>query len=183
MAWGVSGYMNVCLGDHETAIRHSASAMRLSPLDPRLWQWAFNTALGHFFAGRYDKAISWAESALRDSAEPRWHNTYDRSKSCARRPCGRSAESYSTIVPARPDDIHFQSQRCTGPFDDWKTSRNTKRACEGRGCRSNRRQHLRMPEFDDQPQTSGFSSTSVTTRRSPLSLMPADFSSASRASA
>jgi TolB-like protein len=66
MAWGVSGWMNVCLGNHETAIRHAARAMRLSPLDPRLWQWAWNTALGHFFAGRYDKATSWAESALRD---------------------------------------------------------------------------------------------------------------------
>jgi tetratricopeptide (TPR) repeat protein len=66
MAWGLSGYMNVCLGDHETAIKHSARAMRLSPLDPRLWQWAFNTALGHFFADRYDQATSWAQSALRD---------------------------------------------------------------------------------------------------------------------
>jgi len=48
MAWGISGYMNVCLGNHEIAIRHSARAMRLSPLDPRLWQWSFNNALGHF---------------------------------------------------------------------------------------------------------------------------------------
>ena len=34
IAWGVSGWMKICFGEHNTAIEHAARAMRLSPLDP-----------------------------------------------------------------------------------------------------------------------------------------------------
>jgi TolB-like protein len=101
MAWGVSGWMNVCLGDHETAIRHSARAMRLSPLDPRLWQWAFNRALGHFFAGRYDKAMSWAESALRDQPN---HAGTIRLIAASHALAGRAEEAQKAIVRLRQLD-------------------------------------------------------------------------------
>jgi TolB-like protein len=65
-AWGSSGYMKICFGEHNTAIEHEARAMRLSPLDSRRWAWQFHTALAHFFAGRYDDAVSWAEATLRE---------------------------------------------------------------------------------------------------------------------
>jgi adenylate cyclase len=65
-AWGASGWMKVCLGDPDTAVEHAALAMRLSPLDPRLFVWQFSTALAHLCAGRYDDAVVWGERALRD---------------------------------------------------------------------------------------------------------------------
>jgi TolB-like protein/class 3 adenylate cyclase/Tfp pilus assembly protein PilF len=65
-AWGASGWMKVCFGEPDTAIKHAALAMRLSPLDPRLFVWQFNTALAHLCAGRYDDAAIWGERALRD---------------------------------------------------------------------------------------------------------------------
>jgi tetratricopeptide (TPR) repeat protein len=65
-AWGASGWMKVCFGEPDTAVKHVALAMRLSPLDPRLFVWQFNTALAHLCAGRYDDATIWAEKALRD---------------------------------------------------------------------------------------------------------------------
>jgi TolB-like protein/Tfp pilus assembly protein PilF len=65
IAWAFSGWMNICFGEHDIAIEHEARAMRLSPLDPRLWSWQFLTALAHFYAGRYDEAVSWAEGTLR----------------------------------------------------------------------------------------------------------------------
>jgi len=65
-AWAAAGWMKMCFGEHNTAIEHAAHAMRLNPLDPRLWGWQFNTAMAHFFAARYNEAASWAEAALRD---------------------------------------------------------------------------------------------------------------------
>jgi TolB-like protein len=65
-AWGVSGWMKICLGEHNTVIEHVARAMRLSPLDPLLWSWQHFTALSHFFEGRYDNAASWVEATLRE---------------------------------------------------------------------------------------------------------------------
>src|SRR5262245_38214260 len=42
-----------------------AFAMRLSPLDPAMPSLQATTAYAHFFAGRYDEALSWAGMALR----------------------------------------------------------------------------------------------------------------------
>src|SRR6266498_1540156 len=66
IAWGYDGWMKICFGKHDIAIETIACAMRLSPLDPRLWAWQFHTALAHFLASRYDEAASWAERALRE---------------------------------------------------------------------------------------------------------------------
>ena len=40
--------------------------MRLSPQDPQFFAMQAVAALGHFFAGRYDEAFTWAEAALRE---------------------------------------------------------------------------------------------------------------------
>src|SRR6266568_1194171 len=53
-AWACDGWMKICLGEHNIAIEHVARAMRLSPLDPRRWEWQFFTALAHLFEGRYN---------------------------------------------------------------------------------------------------------------------------------
>ncbi|TIP26674.1 MAG: adenylate cyclase [Mesorhizobium sp.] len=64
-AWGLSSWVRACFGEPDKAVEHAAGAMRLSPLDPRLFAWQFCTGLAHFCAGRYDDAVEWAESSLR----------------------------------------------------------------------------------------------------------------------
>jgi len=66
VAWGASSWMKICFGDPDTGIKHAELAMRLSPLDPRLFAWQFYTAMAHLHAGRYDDAAVWVEKALRD---------------------------------------------------------------------------------------------------------------------
>ena len=65
LAWGYSSWVKTCLGEPDKGVEHAARAMRLSPLDPRLFSWQFCTALAYFCAGHYDDAVLWAERALR----------------------------------------------------------------------------------------------------------------------
>jgi TolB-like protein/class 3 adenylate cyclase/Tfp pilus assembly protein PilF len=69
-AWHFSGWVRVYLGEPGAAIEHLTHAMRLSPLDP--YAVGMNTAMAfaHFFAGRYDEALLWADKAVR--GEPRF---------------------------------------------------------------------------------------------------------------
>jgi TolB-like protein len=67
-AWYCSGWVKLFLGKPELAIRDFAHSMRLSPLDPYMYVAKSGIALVHFFAGRYDEALSWAEKALQESA-------------------------------------------------------------------------------------------------------------------
>jgi TolB-like protein len=64
-AWLFSGWMRAYRGELDVAIEHHARAMRLSPLDPSLFQMQAGTAFAHLLAGRYDDASSWAEKAFR----------------------------------------------------------------------------------------------------------------------
>jgi tetratricopeptide (TPR) repeat protein len=64
VGWGCSGWVRFFLGDAEVAIEHLEHAMRLSPLDPRLFGLLAGIAAAHFYAGRYDEATSWTEKAL-----------------------------------------------------------------------------------------------------------------------
>ena len=63
-ALGSSSWVRACLGEPDKAVEHAALAMRLSPLDPRLFAWQFDTGLAHFCAGRYDDAVAWAGKSL-----------------------------------------------------------------------------------------------------------------------
>jgi TolB-like protein/class 3 adenylate cyclase len=64
VAWWVSGWINVFLGEPEAALECEARAMRLSPQDPQISNMQAATAAAHFFAGRYAEASSWAETAV-----------------------------------------------------------------------------------------------------------------------
>jgi tetratricopeptide (TPR) repeat protein len=68
LAWALhsSGWTKAFLGDPDAAIKHLTEAMRLSPLDPLSFRAKGGIAFAHFLAGRYDEAITWAESALRE---------------------------------------------------------------------------------------------------------------------
>jgi len=63
--WFVRGLVNVWLGELNQAVEHFAHAMRLTPLGPHLFFMQSGIAHAHFFAGRYDEALTWAKMALR----------------------------------------------------------------------------------------------------------------------
>ena len=62
-AWYLSGFQRISLGKHDDAIERFARAMRLSPLDPEIFQMQTGTAMAHMFARRFDVACTWAEKA------------------------------------------------------------------------------------------------------------------------
>ncbi len=66
-AWALfsSGWTKAFLGDPEGAIAQLTHAIQLSPLDPHTFRAQGGIAFAHFLAGRYEEAITWAESALR----------------------------------------------------------------------------------------------------------------------
>jgi len=64
--WGVSGWVKVWLGEPDQAVERFAHAMRLNPIDPGVFGMQQGTAYAHFFADRYDEAITWAKMALRE---------------------------------------------------------------------------------------------------------------------
>jgi len=64
--WFCSGWVKVWGGELDRAIERYAHAMRLSPIDPAISGMQVGTAHAHFFAGRYDEALSWAKMALRE---------------------------------------------------------------------------------------------------------------------
>jgi adenylate cyclase len=65
-AWYFSGWVKVYLGEPETAIQRATRAMRLSPNDTHLFNMQAVVAYGHFLAGRFGEAVSWAEMAVRE---------------------------------------------------------------------------------------------------------------------
>jgi hypothetical protein len=62
----LSGLLRFYRGETDVAIEHLARAMRLSPLDPTLYQMLDGTGFAHLLAGRFDEASSWAEKAFRE---------------------------------------------------------------------------------------------------------------------
>lgn len=64
-AWVFSGWVKAWLGEPDVALEHVERAMRLSPHDPQIHSMESAVALTHFFAGRYDDALSWAQTAAR----------------------------------------------------------------------------------------------------------------------
>jgi adenylate cyclase len=64
-AWNFGALAKTFQGEPEVAIERAARAMRLSPQDAQMFAMQTATAWGHFFLGRDDEALSWAEAALR----------------------------------------------------------------------------------------------------------------------
>jgi len=65
VGWLLSGWLNLYLGEPEVAIKCATRAIRLSPVDPFTSLAYTHIGAGHFYAGRYDEASSWAEKGLR----------------------------------------------------------------------------------------------------------------------
>jgi tetratricopeptide (TPR) repeat protein len=68
-AWNHSSWVAVFRGEPELAIKHQVHAMRLSPLDPLIFNMLGGTAIAHFLAGRYGEASSWANRALQENPD------------------------------------------------------------------------------------------------------------------
>lgn len=66
IAWNASGWLRSRLGQHELALDHLTRAMRLSPLDPLMFNMQAGMAFAHFFAGRYDELSRLAEGILQE---------------------------------------------------------------------------------------------------------------------
>ena len=59
------GWIHLYLGEVDAAIEQFQVALRLSPLDPRIFIVQTGLAYAHFFAGRNEEASSWAATAVR----------------------------------------------------------------------------------------------------------------------
>jgi tetratricopeptide (TPR) repeat protein len=64
--WLSGSFVKIYLGEPEIALERAAHAMKLSPQDPQIFAMQTASALGHFFAGRDDEALSWANCALQE---------------------------------------------------------------------------------------------------------------------
>jgi TolB-like protein len=70
VAWQRSGWVRGYAGDSEGAIESLNKAMRLDPLDTRVFLTQSAMAFAHFIAGRDQEAAEWAAMALR--TKPNW---------------------------------------------------------------------------------------------------------------
>jgi tetratricopeptide (TPR) repeat protein len=70
VAWQRSGWVRGYAGDPEGAIDSLNKAIRLNPLDPRMFLTQSAMGFAHFIAGRNDEAADWAALALR--VKPNW---------------------------------------------------------------------------------------------------------------
>lgn len=97
-AWMFSGWTRIFIGEHDTAIKHFAESMRMSPLDPLIVAAQSGTAFAHLLARRYDEASSWAEKAFRDHP-----NYFFASVACActRALTGRLEDARLVLASAR----------------------------------------------------------------------------------
>jgi tetratricopeptide (TPR) repeat protein len=100
-AWLSSAMTKAFLGDPKAAVEHAARAMRLSPQDPQMFGMQTATAFGHFFAGRHDEALSWAETAVRDKSNYLLANCVAAASSAL---SGRPAEAEKAMARLRQLD-------------------------------------------------------------------------------
>ena len=70
VAWQRSGWVRGYSGDPDGAIESLNKAIRLNPLDPRVFLTQSAMAFAHFIAARDDEAARWAAMALR--VKPNW---------------------------------------------------------------------------------------------------------------
>jgi TolB-like protein len=65
-ALGMQGWIHVWRGEPELALANVERALKLSPADTYSFAWWSVGAHAHFFCGRYDDALSWAQRGLRE---------------------------------------------------------------------------------------------------------------------
>jgi len=128
VAWGSSGWMKICLGQPDQAIEHIARALRLSPLDPRLFVWQCYTGLAHFCAGRYDEAVTWAERSLRDKPN---FATALRVLAASHALAGRLAEGQKAIARLRQSDPELRVSTLGDVMSPFRRPEDRDKSVEG----------------------------------------------------
>jgi len=115
LAWAVSGWGRMYLGDHAEAISRVERAIRLSPFD--LLAHYFYTAMSfaHLFAGQYDEAVLWARKAALE--RPNWAPTA-RAETIACALSGRIAEAQEALARMRAidPDVRLNNPKLTSGF-------------------------------------------------------------------
>ena len=127
-AWGFSGWMKICLGDFETGLKHVAMAMRLSPLDSRIFAWQYYTGLAHFCAGSYDDATLWSEEALR--SQPNNANAM-RTLAASHALAGRIAEAEKAMARLRQFDPELRVSKLEEVMPPFRRPEDRSRYLEG----------------------------------------------------
>ena len=69
VAWMSSGWIRSYVGEPETALKHLAHGIRLSPLDPQIFQFYMAASLAARCAGQYDDSASWATKVLQEQPD------------------------------------------------------------------------------------------------------------------
>ncbi len=70
-AWAHAAAVHCYANRPDAAIEAAQRAMRLSPLDPALYQWEWLLGYALMLAGRYEEAIEWVDRSLHD--RPTFH--------------------------------------------------------------------------------------------------------------
>jgi len=104
-AWDFRGWASVLLGEHDMALQHFGHSMRLSPLDPLMYVAQNGIAYAHFFAGRYDESLLWAQKVLRYS--PTSHSAL-RIFAAANARAGRLKDANKAMARLREVDPTFR---------------------------------------------------------------------------
>ena len=134
-AWFCSGWVRVCLGEPEAAIKHLAYAIRLSPFDPLSGHMQAAIATAHFFAGRYDEASSWAEKALREQPT---YATALQAAAASNALAGRLKEAQKAMERLHQADptLRLPISEIGSLFGGRKTSPGWRRVCDWPACRN-----------------------------------------------
>ncbi len=100
------------LGDHATAIANFERAIRLSPVDPDLYQTLIGMAASYFLLGKYDNAVACAERSV--SEQPGFIASR-RILAAAYAMSGRLDEARRTMA----DFVRARPQVRLSNFGDW----------------------------------------------------------------
>ena len=100
-AWNLSGWVRAYRGEIDLAIEHHKRGMRLSPIDPALYNMHVGMAFAHFLARRYDDASSWAQKALQEQPN---YPTANRILAASYALAGQLGEAQQAMSRLRPLD-------------------------------------------------------------------------------
>ena len=73
-AWHRSGWLNTYNLQPDRAIEDFQKAMRLSPVDPLMFNMFIGTGAAHFLRDDYVEAVDWIEKGLREKPDALWAN-------------------------------------------------------------------------------------------------------------